>query len=81
MVASQFLIETTTISQILKKNSNNKIDKFGIGRNDIKHTKKLGKLSKSRKKLSKSGNLTNFKVIKARSKFLTPNIKTIFNYL
>ena len=33
------------------------------------------------KKLSKSGNLTNFNAIKARLKFLTPEASTIFNRL
>ena len=33
------------------------------------------------KKLSKSGNLTNFDTIKTGSKFLTPDAKTTFNYL
>ena len=32
-----------------KNNSDNEIDRFGIGENGVKHTKKLGKLFKSRK--------------------------------
>ena len=81
-----------------KNNGNSKIDRFDLSRNDIKHTKKSGKLSKLRKlkskktfkswnltklgkKLSKSGNLTNFDIIKAKPKFLSPNTKTTFNRL
>ena len=33
------------------------------------------------KKLSKSGNLTNFDTTEAGSKFLTPNARTTFNHL
>ena len=47
-------------------------------------SKKMSKswnLAKSRKKLSKSGNLTNFNAIEAGPKFLTPDAKTIFNRL
>ena len=38
-------------------------------------------LAKSRKKLLKSRNLTNFSIIKARPKFLNPNAKMAFNCL
>ena len=42
---------------------------------------KFQNLAESGKKLLKSENLPNFDVMKARSKFLTSNIKTTFNYL
>ena len=72
-----------------KNNSNNK-DKFG--NNSVKHIKKSEKSkdqkiikfwnsAKSRKKLSKSRNLSNFGIIKTRSKFLTFDTKTAFNCL
>ena len=54
---------------------------------DVKHAKKSEKtfkfqnLAKSRKKLLKSGNLTNFDATEARSKFLTPNAIIAFNRL
>ena len=38
-------------------------------------------LAKLRKKLSKSGNLTNFNVTKDRPKFLTPNARISLNHL
>ena len=77
---------------------NGEDDRFGVGKNDIKHAKRLEKLSKlgklkkekifkswnltkSRKKLSKSGNLTNFNVTEDKSKFLTLDAKIAFNYL
>ena len=81
-----------------KNNSNSEVNKFNIGRNNIKHAKNLGKLSKlgkskskklfksqnlakSRKKLLKCGNSTNFNTTKNKSKFLTPNARTTFNCL
>ena len=46
-----------------KNNSNNKVDRFGVGKNGMEHTKKSRKLSKSgnskSKKISKSQNLAN----------------------
>ena len=74
------------------------VNKFGVGRNDVEHAKKSGKLfksgkpkskkisksrnlAKSGKKLSKSGNLTNFDITEDGPKFLTPNAKTAFNRL
>ena len=79
-------------------NGNGKVDGFDVGKNSVKHTKKLRKLSKlgksksekmfksrnlakSKKKLSKSRNLTNFDATKAGLKFLTSNAKTTFNRL
>ena len=50
----------------------------------LSKTRKLSKsqiLTKSGKKLSKSGNLPNFDIKKNRPNFLTPNISTAFNYL
>ena len=38
-------------------------------------------LAKSGKKLSQSGNSTNFDTIEAGPKFLTPDAKTAFNHL
>ena len=42
---------------------------------------KFQKLAKSRKKLSKSGNLFNFDAKKNGPSFLTSNARTAFNYL
>ena len=42
---------------------------------------KSWKLAKSKKKLSKSGNLSNFGITKTRPKFLIFNAKTAFNCL
>ena len=75
-----------------KNNGDNEIDRFGVGGNDMKYAKKSGKsksektsksqnLAKSGKKLSKSGNLTNFDATKVGPKFLTPNTRIAFNYL
>ena len=81
-----------------KNDSNSKVNRFGVGRNDMKHAKKLGKLfkseksksekmskswnlAKSRKKLSKSGNSTNFDAMEVGPKFLTSNARTTFNRL
>ena len=50
----------------------------------LSKTRKLSKSrksAKSRKKSSKSGNLPNFKAKKNGPRFLTPNARTIFNYL
>ena len=44
-------------------------------------TSKSQNLAKSRKKLSKSENSTNFDVMEAKPKFLTLNAKIIFNCL
>ena len=46
-----------------------------------KKTFKSQNLAKSRKKMSKSGNLPNFGTIKTKPNFLTPNARTAFNYL
>ena len=47
----------------------------------MEYTKKLEKLSKSGKKLSKSRNLTNFGAMEARPKFLIFDAKMTFNRL
>ena len=75
-----------------KNNSNGEVDKFDISKNGVEHAKKSGKskskktskswnLAKLKKKLSKSGNSTNFNTIKAGPKFLTPNARIAFNCL
>ena len=64
-----------------KNNSNNKVNRFGIDRNDIEYIKKLEKSFKLGKKLLKSRNLTNFGTMEAKPKFLTSNTKTVFNRL
>ena len=85
-------------SAFRRNNSDNKVNRFGVGRNDIKYTKKSEKLSKSRKlkskktfkswnlaksikKLSKSGNSTNFDTIEDKLNFLISDTKTAFNCL
>ena len=77
---------------------NNKVNRFGVGKNGVRYVRKSGKssksrkskskkmsksqnLAKSRKKLSKNGNFTNFHFIKDELKFLTPDIRTAFNCL
>ena len=87
-----------------KNDGDGEVDEFGVGENGVKHAKKSGKLSMSRKllkskksknekmskfwnlaksgkKLSKSGNSTNFNATKVEPKFLTPDAKTAFNRL
>ena len=49
-----------------RNNSINKVGRFGVSRNDIEHTKKLGKLSKS-EKLSKPKKLKSEKMSKFRN--------------
>ena len=62
------------------------VNGFGVS-GSVKHAKKSKKtfksqnLAKSRNKLSKSENSTNFDAIKAELKFLTPNTKIAFNCL
>ena len=69
-----------------------KADKSGISSDNIKHTKKLGKLkvqklskyqklSKSKKKQNNIQNLPKFGTKKARPNFLTFEAKEIFNCL
>ena len=53
-----------------------KLSKLGISKS--KKISKSQSLAKSGKKLSKSGNSTNFDIIKNRSKFLTSNAITAF---
>ena len=64
-----------------KSDGNGKVNRLSIGRNGVEHTKKLRKLSKSGKKLSKSRNSTNFDTIEAGPKFLTSDARTTFNCL
>ena len=75
-----------------RNDGDGEVDGFGVGRNGVEHAKKSGKskskkMSKSRnsakseKKLSKSGNSTNFDAMKDGSKFLTPDARTAFNRL
>ena len=54
---------------------------FKLGKSKSKKTFKSQNLIKLRKKLSKSGNSTNFNVMEARPKFLTPDARTAFNCL
>ena len=54
---------------------------FKSEKSKSKKTFKSQNSAKSRKKLSKSGNLTNFDAIEDGPKFLTPNAKTTFNRL
>ena len=64
-----------------------KDDGYGIGGDGVEHAKKSRKLSKSqkltklRKKLSKSGNLPNFNAKKAGPSFLTSDAREAFNRL
>ena len=75
-----------------RNDDNSEVDGFGVGRNGVEHAKKSGKskskkTSKSRnsaksgKKLSKSGNSTNFDATEDEPKFLTPDTRTAFNHL
>ena len=63
--------------------SNGEVDRFGVD-GSVEHiikskkTSKSWNLAKPGKKLSKSGNLTNFDIMEARPKFLTSNTKTAF---
>ena len=61
-----------------RNNSNNKVNKFGVNRNNVEHAKKLGKLFKSgkskSKKMFKSQNLT-----KLRKKLLKNGNSINFN--
>ena len=91
-MATPFILMLKTIVSserlILKQLGVNdgKINRFGIN-GSKKITRKSEKLfksqksAKSRKKLSKSGNLSNFTITKAGLKFLTSNTNTAFNYL
>ena len=91
MAVSLILILKTTVSSkklTLKQLGvdNGEVNRFGIS-GSVEYTKKSEKMSKfwnlakSKKKSSKSGNLTNFDATEARPKFLTPDIKTAFNRL
>ena len=75
-----------------RNDGDGEVDEFGVSGNGVEHAKKSGKskgekTSKSRnsaksgKKLSKSGNSTNFDATEDRPKFLTPNARTAFNRL
>ena len=52
-----------------------------LGKLKSEKTSKSQNLAKSGKKLSKSRNSTNFNIMEARPKFLTPNTRTTFNRL
>ena len=75
-----------------RNDGDGEVDGFGVGGNGVEHAKKSGKsksekTSKSRnsaksgKKLSKSGNSTNFDATEDGPKFLTPDARTAFNHL
>ena len=75
-----------------KNDGDSEVDRFGVDRNGVEHTKKSGKSksektfksqnsAKSGKKLSKSGNLTNSNATEDGPKFLTPDARTAFNRL
>ena len=69
-----------------RNNDNSKIDEFGVSGDSMEYAKKLKKLkgqklSKSGKKLSKSGNLPKFNTKKARSNFITFDNREFFNRL
>ena len=79
-----------------KNDGDNKVDRFGVDSNDLKHAKKLKKLkgkklAKSRKlskskgkklkKPSKSGNLPNFGIAEAGPNFLIFGTREAFNHL
>ena len=68
------------------------VDGLGVGGNGVEHTKKSRKSksekmsksqnsAKSGKKLSKSGNLTNFDAMEDGPKFLTSDARIAFNRL
>ena len=62
------------------------VNRFSIncGVEYVKKSEKMSKsqnLAKSRKKLSKSRNSTNFNATEAGPKFLNPNTRTAFNHL
>ena len=52
-----------------------------LGKSKSKKMSKFRNLAKLRKKLSKSGNFTNFDTTKNKSKFFTPDARTAFNRL
>ena len=54
---------------------------FKSGKSKSEKTFKSRNLAKSRKKLSKSGNSTNFNATEVGPKFLTPDTRTTFNRL
>ena len=91
MAALFILILKTTIQpkKLIPKSlgvSDYKINRFDIG-DRVEYAKKSEKtsksqnLAKSRKILSKSGNLTNFDATEIETKYLTPDARTTFNYL
>ena len=52
-----------------------------LGKSKSEKPSKSWNLANLRKKLSKSGNSTNFDIIEDRPKFFTPNARTDFNHL
>ena len=75
MLKTTILLKKSTFEWL--KVGDSEVNKFGVC-NDMEHAKKSEKtsksrnLTKSRKKLSKSGNSTNFNAMETRLKFLTP---------
>ena len=67
------LLKTGKLSQSTKLSKSRK--------SKSKKTSKSQNSAKSEKKLSKSGNLTNFNAMKDKPKFLIPNATTAFNRL
>ena len=66
----------------LSKSGKSKSEKSSkSGKSKSEKTSKSRNSAKSGKKLSKSGNLTNFDATEDGSKFLTPDARTSFNYL
>ena len=79
MLKTTVLLERLTSEKL--NVDNGKVNGFDIGDNNVEYAKKSGKLSKSRKKLSKSGNSTNFEAKKAKPSFLTSSTRKAFNRL
>ena len=61
-----------------KNNSDGKVNRFGVGRNDVKHTKKSGKLFKSGKSKSKKTSKSQ-KLAKSGKKLSKGGNSTNFN--
>ena len=90
------MLKTTALPERLTFKSlevdNNEVDEFDVGGEDVEHAKKLGKskaqklfksqkLSKSRKKRPKNGNLLNFDIKENKPSFLTLKNRVAFNRL
>ena len=69
-------------NELIKKLTKSKTRKiFKLEKSKSKKLSKSQKLAKSEKKLSKSGNLPNFKAKKNEPSFLTSKAKIIFHHL